>query len=93
MPATMDDESINRIIRQLNPGDRAVGRQKALDSACLPGVCSWFLDVSEVRNWLSGTGPQLLWLHGPSKSTGLMVTAGRLTRDSCDRQDIPKVHP
>ncbi|KAL6355630.1 hypothetical protein LRP88_11233 [Fusarium phalaenopsidis] len=34
----MDDDTINRIIRQLNPGDRAAGRQKALDSARLPGV-------------------------------------------------------
>ncbi|EEU37565.1 uncharacterized protein NECHADRAFT_22481, partial [Fusarium vanettenii 77-13-4] len=52
-------------IRQLNPGDRAAGRQKALDSARLPGVCPWFLNLSEIRAWLNGTGPQLLWLHGP----------------------------
>ncbi|KAI8711682.1 hypothetical protein NCS52_01432400 [Fusarium sp. LHS14.1] len=62
----MDDNNINRIIRQLNPGDRAAGRQEALDSARLPEVCPWFLDVSEMRNWLNGTSPQLFWLHGPT---------------------------
>ncbi|KAH7253387.1 hypothetical protein B0J15DRAFT_595679 [Fusarium solani] len=62
----MDDAAINRIIRQLNPGDRAAGRQRALDSARLPGVCSWFLDLSEIRGWLNGTGPRLLWLVGPT---------------------------
>ncbi|RSL54800.1 hypothetical protein CEP54_009663 [Fusarium duplospermum] len=62
----MDDAAINRIIRQLNPGDRAVGRQKALDSARLPGVCPSFLHDSDIRRWLNGTGPQVVWLHGPA---------------------------
>ncbi|KAJ4181997.1 hypothetical protein NW755_010685 [Fusarium falciforme] len=66
MAAIMDDDIINSIIRQLNPGDRAAGRQKALDSARLSGVCPWFLDLSEIRGWLNGTGPQLLWLDGPT---------------------------
>lgn len=75
MAAIMDDDTINRIIRQLNPGDRAASRQKALDSARLPESYQWALELPKIRNWLSGTGPQLLWLDGPSKSTGLMVMA------------------
>ncbi|UPL00233.1 hypothetical protein LCI18_011167 [Fusarium solani-melongenae] len=60
----MDDDTINRIIRQLNPGDRAAGRQKALDSARLPESCQWVLDLPKIRDWLSGRGPKLLWLDG-----------------------------
>lgn len=75
MAAIMDDDTINRIIKQLNPGDRAIGRQGALDSARLFGSCQWFIDLLEIRNWLNGTGPQLLWLHGPSKSTRLIAKA------------------
>ncbi|RMJ17013.1 hypothetical protein CDV36_003308 [Fusarium kuroshium] len=75
MTATMDETAINRIIRQLNPGDRAIGRQKALDSTRLPGLCPSFLQLSEIRHWLDGTGPQLLWLHGPSATGKTFISS------------------
>ncbi|KAM0424326.1 hypothetical protein ACHAPT_010472 [Fusarium lateritium] len=73
----MDDATIARMLRKLHAGDRAVGRQKALDAARLPGSCQWFLDDQRTKDWLAGNGPQLLWLHGP-RTTGKTFLSSRL---------------
>ncbi|OGM48360.1 hypothetical protein ABOM_003423 [Aspergillus bombycis] len=74
----------NSQFRGVCPGDATAERQKSLSCERVGTLGTWFLADRLTQEWISGSGPQLLWAYGPA-ATGKTYISSLVVDHICSK--------